>query len=51
MDSLSSNYDNLILLGDFNLESTEKDMKDFSLIYNCKNIIRDKACYENAETH
>ena len=24
-------------------------MKDFSLIYNCKNIIKDKTCYKNPE--
>ena len=38
-----------MLLGDFNVEQTEKHMKDFSLIYNCKNIIRDKTCYKNTE--
>ena len=47
IDAFSSNYDNLILLCDFN--PTGKHMKDFSLIYNCKNIIRYKACYKNPE--
>ena len=32
--------DILILLGDFNLEPTEPtNVKDFFLIYNCKNIM------------
>ena len=42
MDGFSSNYDNLIPLGNFNAEPTEKYMKNFSLNYNSKNIIRDK---------
>ena len=28
----------MILMGDFNVEPTEKHVKDFSLIYNFKNI-------------
>ena len=47
MNAFPSNSDNLILLDNFNVEPTEKHMKDFSLIYNCKNIIRDKTCYKN----
>ena len=39
----------MILLGDFNVESTEKHMKDFSLIYSCKKIIRDKTCCKSPE--
>lgn len=31
-DAFSSNYINLVLLRDFNVESAEKHMKDFSLI-------------------
>ena len=30
----------MILMGDFNVEPTEKHVKDFSLIYNFKNIIK-----------
>ena len=50
IDVFSSNYDNLVLLGDFNVEATEQPMKDFCLIYNCKNIMREKTCYKNLET-
>ena len=42
IDAFSSNYDNLILLGDFNVEPTEKHMKDFSLIYHHVSIIPDR---------
>lgn len=42
MDAFSSSYDNLLLLGDFKAKTTEQHTKYFSLLYNCKNIIRDK---------
>ena len=44
IDDFSSNYDNLLLLDDFNIEPTEQAMKDFCLIYNYKNAIRDRTC-------
>ena len=39
MDDFSSNYDNLLVLGDVNVEATEKPMKYFWLVYHTKNII------------
>ena len=39
----------MILLGDFSVEPNEKHVKDFSLIYNYKNITWDKTCYKNPE--
>ena len=36
--SHSSNYDNFLLLGDFNSEPTEEAMKSFCEIYNFKNL-------------
>ena len=39
----------MILLGDFDVEPTEKHTKDVSPIYNSKNIIREKTCYKNPE--
>ena len=47
--AFSSNYDNLILLDEIKVETTEKHMKDFFLIYSCKNIIRDKTWFKNPE--
>ena len=49
IDNFSSNYNNLILLGGFKVEPTEKHMKHFSLIYNYENIIWDKTCYKDLE--
>ena len=37
----------MLLLG-VNIELTEQSMKDFCLIYNCRNIIRHKTCYKNS---
>ena len=39
----------MIRLGDFDVKTTEKHTKDFSPIYNSKNIIREKTCYKNPE--
>ena len=38
LDIFSANYDNFILLGDFNSEPKEQFVKDFCHVYNCKNI-------------
>ena len=45
-DLCSSKYDNFISLGDFNSEPCEQPMRDFSHVYNCKNIIKDKTWFE-----
>ena len=42
MEETSSNYHNLTLMGDFNVEPTEIHKKDFSLTYN-------ETCYKNPE--
>ena len=43
----SSKYDNFILLGDFNLESTELAVRDFCEIFGCKNLINNNTCFKN----
>ena len=40
IDSHSSKYDNFLLLGDFNSETTEEAMKSFCQICNFKKLIR-----------
>ena len=47
IDSYSSKYDNFLLLGDFNSESTKEAMKSFSQIYNFKNLLDKPACCKN----
>ena len=49
LDQFSATYDNLILLGDFNVEPEEVNMLDFLNIYNLKNLVKQKTCYKNPE--
>ena len=49
--AFSPNYDNLILLDDFNLKPTEKHTKDFSLIYNYKISLEIKPVIGPQKTH
>ena len=34
-------YENFILMSDFNVEPNDANMKDFCQIYGCKNIVKD----------
>ena len=47
LDQYLPKYENLLLLGDWNSAVTQKDMKEFSDIYNLKNLIKDPTCYKN----
>ena len=47
IDSHLSEYDNSLLLGDFNYEPTEEAMKSFCQICNFKNLLDKPACYKN----
>ena len=40
LDKLSANYDNLILLGDFNVEHEEESIAEFLNLYNLKNLVK-----------
>ena len=44
-----ANYDNILLLGDFNSEISEPCLNDFCEIYNLKNLAKEPACYENPD--
>jgi len=48
LDKYISDYENIILLGDFNSETCEKDMKEFLEIYNLQNLIKKPTCFKNA---
>ena len=39
LDQYLINYDNIILLGDFNLQPTELEMIHFCSLYNLKNLV------------
>ena len=47
LDSQLAQYESFILMGDFNAEPNDANMKDFCQIYSCKNIVKDKTCFKN----
>ena len=49
LDLHSSNYENFILLGDFNSEMTDTNLKDFCNLYLLKNLIKKPTCFKNLE--
>ena len=46
LDSQLGQYENFILMVDFNLESNYATKKNFCQIYGCKNIVKEKTCFK-----
>ena len=42
LDKLCADYENIILLGDFNVEVKEKNISDFMSTYNLKSLVNKK---------
>ena len=49
LDNNMANYDNLLLLGDFNSTMLEQVMSDFCETYGLNNLITDFTCYKSAK--
>ena len=49
IDSFSSKYDNVILLGDFNVYMEDSPMKTFCENYKLQNLIKELTCFKNTE--
>ena len=49
LDKLSTDYENVIPLGDFNVEVEEKNLSNFMSVHNLKTLIKQKACFKNPE--
>ena len=49
IDSLSSKYDNFILLGDFNSCMEDSPMKTCGKVYKLQNLIKESTCFKNPE--
>ena len=49
LDRFLPQYENLLLLGDFNSEICEEHMQDFCETYNLTNLIRDPTCFKSLE--
>ena len=47
LDRFLPNYENLLLLGDFNSEMCEEPMKEFCETYNLSNMITDPTCFKS----
>ena len=47
LDKLCTNHENIILLGDFNVEVEEKNMSEN--LYNLRNLVKQKTCFKNPE--
>ena len=50
LDIYSSQFDHFNILGDFNIEINNSEMKEFCVNYNLKSLIRTLTCYKNPET-
>ena len=48
LDKYLGNYDNILLLGDFNSTMPERSMKNFCELYDHQNLMNDPTCYKNA---
>ena len=49
LDKLSTDYENVILLGDVNVEVEEKNLSNFVSVHNLKTFIKQKTCFKNPE--
>ena len=47
IDKGMENYDNLLLIGDFNSTMLEKQMSGFCMLYDLSNLINEPTCYKN----
>ena len=47
LDSHLGQYENFILMVDFNVKPSDANMKNFCHIYGCKSIVKDKTCFKN----
>ena len=49
LDKLCMDYENIILLGDFNVEVEEKNMSEFMSVCTLRNMVKQKTCFKNPE--
>ena len=47
LDTYISQYDNIMLLGDLNAESSDPVMNDFSNVYNLFSLVKEPTCFKN----
>ena len=47
MDILCTEYDNILIMGDFNSEPSENELKDFCNLFCLRNLINEPTCFKN----
>ena len=47
LDTYFSQHDNIILLGDLNVESSDAVLKDFCNVYNLFSLVKEPTCFKN----
>ena len=47
LDTLSTDYENIILLGDFNVKVEERNMSEFMSVYSLRNLVKQKTYFKN----
>ena len=48
LDYFLNKYENILIIGDFNVEISNSHMSDFSQFYNLKSLINEPTCYKNS---
>ena len=48
IDFFTTNFENFLLVGDFNAEESNNSVKDFCDVYGFKHLIKKSTCYKNA---
>ena len=51
LEIYSTSYDNFVILGDFNIEMEEQQIKDFCDNYSLKSLIRQPTCYKKSPSN
>ena len=49
LDKLCADYENIILLGYFNVEYKEENISEFMSTYNLKSLVKQKTCFKNPD--
>ena len=49
LDKFIEKFDNLLLIGDFNSEIEEENMKEFREVYNLQNLIKEPTCFKSIQ--
>ena len=47
INRLTCKYDNLLIIGDFNSEPSDKEWQESCNLYNLKNLVNEPTCYKN----